>query len=114
MNHLLWGLMNPFDVESFVATGGLVGLCVGLGFGGIMSLLMFVFSFFGFEAGPDPEKFYLVSVGGAAAFTVAIVLWHRKRRTLRGFSKGKRATVAVLMWLLSVAYVVFFTQTLTI
>lgn len=60
MNHLLWGLMNPFDVESFVATGGLVGLCVlvfvetGLLFGVIFPGDSLLFTAGVFAAQPDP------------------------------------------------------------
>lgn len=28
MDDLVWTLMNPFDIDTFLATGGLIGLCV--------------------------------------------------------------------------------------
>jgi hypothetical protein len=105
--------VRPADARTGAFLAGMIGLSMGLGFGGIMGLLMSIFSLFGMRAGPDPATFYLVSFGGATAFGIAIFIWHRQRRVLRALSRGKRAAVAVFMWLLSAAYVVYYAVALT-
>ncbi len=100
--------VRPAEARMGAFLAGMIGLSIGLGFGGVMGLLMSVFSLFGMPAGPDPAMFYLVSFGGAIAFAVAMFMWHRRRRSLRGLSKGTRAAVALCTWLLSAAYVIFF------
>lgn len=93
---------------------GMIGLSMGLGFGGIMGLLSALFSLFGMGPGPDPVRLYVASFGGAIAFALAMSFWHHRRRRLRRLSKDKRILWAALTWCLSAAYVVYFAMTVVL
>lgn len=92
---------------------GLVGLSTGLGFGGILSLLTFIFVLVGVLGPSDPDARRMVLRGGCGAvlFTIAILIWHKKRHTIRRLSTPRRFALAASMWCLSAAYILFIAMT---